>query len=115
MSISPLSDITAARSRQISARARCLASGSAEEFLDYFGIPYDVRVVQVNRLHIQQRPYDCLAKQKAGKVPDHAAYRGWLARAYCDFVESNAQAESVFAVFRRLEGSSLVPLSSLSD
>lgn len=88
---------------------------SAEEFLDYFGIAYDARVVQVNRLHILQRFHDYLAKQEAGKAPEREAYRGWLARAYCDFVESNAQAEKVFAVFRKVEGSSFVALSTLSD
>jgi hypothetical protein len=41
---------------------------SAEEFLDYFAIDFDARVVQVNRLHILQRFHDYLAKQEAGKV-----------------------------------------------
>ncbi|HRF10660.1 MAG: Nitrogenase-stabilizing/protective protein NifW [Candidatus Accumulibacter phosphatis] len=88
---------------------------SAEEFLDYFCIDFDVRVVQVNRLHILQRFHDYLARQEAGKTPDYNAYRGWLARAYTDFVESSAQAEKVFAVFQKAEGSSFLPLSSLSD
>ena len=34
---------------------------SAEEFLEYFGIDFDGRVVQVNRLHILQRFHDYLA------------------------------------------------------
>ncbi|MEF8712384.1 MAG: nitrogenase-stabilizing/protective protein NifW [Accumulibacter sp.] len=88
---------------------------SAEEFLDYFGIDYAVPVVQVNRLHILQRFHDYLAKQEAGKAPDYLAYRHWLACAYADFVGSTAQAEKVFAVFRKAEGSSFVPLSSLTD
>jgi nitrogenase-stabilizing/protective protein len=33
---------------------------SAEDFLDYFGISYDLRIVQVNRLHILQRFHDYL-------------------------------------------------------
>jgi nitrogenase-stabilizing/protective protein len=64
---------------------------SAEEFLEYFDIDFDVRVVQVNRLHILQRFHDYLAKQEAGKAPDYDAYRQWLARAYTDFVDSSAQ------------------------
>jgi nitrogenase-stabilizing/protective protein len=89
---------------------------SAEEFLDYFGIDFSTcRVVQVNRLHILQRFHDYLAKQEAGKAPDYVAYRHWLARAYADFVGSSAQAEKVFAVFQKAEGSSFVPLSSLTD
>ncbi len=88
---------------------------AAEEFLDYFGIDFDVRIVQVNRLHILQRFHDYLARQEAGKAPDYNAYRGWLARAYADFVESSPQAEKVFAVFQKAEGSFFLPLSSLSD
>jgi len=38
-----------------------------------------------------------------------------LARAYTDFDVSTAQAEKVFAVFQKAEGSSFVPLSSLTD
>ena len=87
---------------------------SAEEFLDYFGIPFEVRIVQVNRLHILQRYHDYLAKQEAGKAPEYVAYRSWLLRAYEDFVGSSAQQEKVFAVFRKADGSSFVPLSSLT-
>lgn len=88
---------------------------SAEEFLDYFGIAFDARVVEVNRLHILQRYHDYLAKQEAGKTPGYAAYRAWLVRAYEDFIGSSAQQEKVFAVFHKADGSSFVPLSSLSD
>ena len=89
--------------------------GSAEEFLDFFGIAFDVRIVQVNRLHILQRFHDYLAKQESGKTPEYAVWRGWLLRAYEDFVASSPQQEKVFAVFRRAEGSSFMPLSSLGD
>jgi nitrogenase-stabilizing/protective protein len=86
---------------------------SAEDFLDYFDIPFDARIVQVNRLHILQRYHDYLAKQEAGKSPDYTAWRGWLLRAYEDFVGSSAQQEKVFAVFQKAEGSSFQSLSSL--
>ncbi len=88
---------------------------SAEDFLDYFEIPFDARIVQVNRLHILQRYHDYLAKQETGKAPDYAAWRGWLLRAYEDFVGSSAQQEKVFAVFQKAEGSSFQSLSSLKD
>ncbi len=87
---------------------------SAEDFLDYFAIPYEARVVQVNRLHILQRYHDYLAKQEAGKAPQYDAYRTWLLRAYDDFVDSSAQQEKVLAVFRKADGTSFVPLSSLT-
>jgi nitrogenase-stabilizing/protective protein len=88
---------------------------SAEEFLEYFGIPFDARVVQVNRLHILQRYHDYLTKQEAGKTPTFEAYHAWLLRAYQDFVSSSAQQEKVFAVFHKAEGSSFQPLSALGD
>lgn len=88
---------------------------SAEDFLDYFNIPFDARIVQVNRLHILQRYHDYLAKQEAGKAPEYEAWRAWLLRAYEDFVGSSAQQEKVFAVFQKAEGSSFQPLSSLTD
>ena len=88
---------------------------SAEDFLEYFEIPFDARIVQVNRLHILQRYHDYLAKHEAGKAPDYAAWRGWLLRAYEDFVGSSAQQEKVFAVFQKAEGSSFQSLSSLTD
>ena len=88
---------------------------SAEDFLDYFGVPYEAGVVRVKRLHILQRFHDYLAKQEAGKLPDYAAYRRWLARAYDDFLHSDAQTEKVFAVFQRGEGTSFMPLSQLLD
>ena len=76
---------------------------SAEEFLDYFAIAYDPKVVQVNRLHILQRFHDYLAKQAPNLPPEEAAqhgiYRLWLERAYLDFVESDALTEKVFRVF----------------
>jgi len=88
---------------------------SAEDFLEYFEIPYEASVVQVNRLHILQRYHDYLAKQEAGKTPDYAAYKGWLLRAYEDFVNSSAQQEKVLAVFRKADGSSFMPLSALGQ
>lgn len=77
---------------------------SAEDFLEYFGVPYDPAIVHVNRLHILQRFHDYLAKQVPEMPEDEAearaAYTQWLTRAYADFVDSNAQAEKVFAVFQ---------------
>ncbi|WP_291992852.1 nitrogenase-stabilizing/protective protein NifW [Candidatus Accumulibacter sp. ACC003] len=95
---------------------------SAEDFLDYLEIAYDPAVVQVNRLHILQRFHDYLAKQ-AAELPANdeelrAVYRLWLARAYQDFVASDALTEKVFSVFHhvaRADGgtSSFVPLDKV--
>lgn len=80
---------------------------SAEDFLDYFAVPYDPSVVHVNRLHILQRFHDYLAKQVPNLPPEESAqhniYRLWLERAYQDFVTSDALTEKVFAVFQHVD------------
>ena len=77
---------------------------SAEDFLDFFEVPYEPSVVHVNRLHILQRFHDYMAKQAPNLPPEDDAKRGiyrlWLQRAYQDFVESNSITEKVFAVFQ---------------
>lgn len=77
---------------------------SAEDFLDYFEVPYEPAVVHVNRLHILQRFHDYLAKQVPNLPPEEDQQRGiyrlWLERAYQDFVVSNSIKEKVFAVFQ---------------
>jgi nitrogenase-stabilizing/protective protein len=91
---------------------------AAEEFLDYFGIAFDARTVQVNRLHILQRFHDYIAK--AGCMPQddaerRVAYARLLQQAYDDFVTSDALTEKVFKVFRMHEPqTSFVPLSEIT-
>lgn len=90
---------------------------SAEDFLEYFGIAFDQKVVHVNRLHILQRFHNYIAK--TGKLPEdegarRAAYTALLARAYEDFVESDALTEKVFKVFHMHEPqTTFVPLTSI--
>ena len=89
---------------------------SAEDFLDYFGIAYDQKVVHVNRLHILQRFHDYLAQ--IGELPAAAAPRRemqkrLLHRAYQDFVVSNALTEKVFAVFHEVQSGNFVPLEEV--
>ena len=80
---------------------------SAEDFLDYFDVPYVASVVQVNRLHILQRFHDYLARQVPNLPPGDDAqrsiYRLWLERAYKDFEASDALTEKVFAVFQHVD------------
>lgn len=90
---------------------------SAEDFLEYFDVPYEAAIVQVNRLHILQRLHDYL--DAAGAMPDgeeaqRQVYRHWLTRAYSDFVASDAATERVFKVFRMHQPFSVdVPLNQL--
>ncbi|OIR07846.1 nitrogenase-stabilizing/protective protein NifW [mine drainage metagenome] len=90
---------------------------SAEDFLNYFDIEYDLSVVQVNRLHILQRFHDYLGK--AAMPDDEAAQRAvyvtLLTRAYQDFVKSDALTEKVFKVFHMHEPQvKFVPISSIT-
>ncbi len=77
----------------------------AEDFLDYFQIPYDPHVVDVSRLHILQRFHDYLQRAalpggvSAATLREH--YRGLLEQAYQDFVHSSPGEEKVFDVFHR--------------
>lgn len=80
---------------------------SAEDFLQYFELEYDQNVVHVNRLHILQRFHDYIAQSK-DSIPDNPdlkkeIYNKFLNRAYQDFVESDAQTEKVFKVFKMAE------------
>jgi nitrogenase-stabilizing/protective protein len=85
------------------------ALSAAEEFLEFFAIAYDPAVVHVNRLHILKRFHQYLRTTPGLDGLDaaamHAAYSGLLARAYADFVHSNAAREKVFKVFQDQDGS----------
>jgi nitrogenase-stabilizing/protective protein len=91
---------------------------AAEEFLEYFGIDYDARTVQVNRLHILQRFHDYMAQ--AGALPEdeaarRAVYARLLQQAYDDFVKSDALTEKVFKVFHMHEPqTTFVPLTEIT-
>ena len=91
---------------------------AAEEFLEYFGIAYDVRTVQVNRLHILQRFHNYISA--AGELPEEeaprrAVYARLLQQAYEDFVTSDALTEKVFKVFHMHEPqTTFVPLTEIT-
>lgn len=91
---------------------------SAEDFLNYFGIPFDQNVVQVNRLHILQRFHNYVCEEGGIESLDEDVqrerYKSLLTRAYEDFVESDALTEKVFKVFRMHEPqTTIVPMDQL--
>ena len=90
---------------------------SAEDFLEFFAIEFDPAVVHVNRLHILQRFHDYLAAlddPPQGYEARYRAYAGLLAKAYGDFVHSDARTEKVFRVFRMQEPQQIViPVDSI--
>jgi nitrogenase-stabilizing/protective protein len=90
---------------------------SAEDFLDYFEIEYDQKILHVNRLHILQRFHDYIHKVEALPGEEQALralYCDLLRKAYEDFVNSDALTEKVFKVFHMNEPqTAFVPLSDL--
>ena len=92
---------------------------SAEDFLHFFGITYEERVVHVNRLHILKRFYQYLHKSEGLAGLDEVAlfkrYRELLLQAYGDFVASSAAKEKVFKVFQDVDGTQHVGLGSLKQ
>lgn len=93
---------------------------TAEDFLRFFQVGYDQRVVNVNRLHILQRFHDYLGADSGLEGLDDSGmadrYRVHLERAYQDFVVSTGIAEKTFKVHKeeaRKMADRFVPLDSL--
>ena len=90
---------------------------SAEEFLQFFAVPFDQKVVNVSRLHILKRFYQYLRRDSALTGLDSgelfSRYRGHLVAAYEDFVRSTPAQEKVFKVFQETDGRQQVSLDSL--
>lgn len=90
---------------------------AAEEFLDYFQVPYEQAVVNVNRLHILKRFNQYLRATPGTADMDDDTLRGvcneTLSKAYSDFVNSTAAQEKVFKVFQDVDGKQHVTLDSM--
>ncbi len=90
---------------------------SAEEFLEFFAVPFDQKVVNVCRLHILKRFYQYLRQDaKLAGLKDNelfSRYRHWLTRAYEDFLASTPAQEKVFKVFQDAEGAKRVSVEHL--
>lgn len=90
---------------------------AAEEFLDYFQVPYEQAVVNVNRLHILKRFNQYLRATPGTADMDDDTLRGvceeTLSKAYSDFVNSTAAQEKVFKVFQDTDGKQHVTLDSM--
>jgi nitrogenase-stabilizing/protective protein len=93
------------------------ALSSAEDFLQFFGVPFDPSVVNVSRLHILKRFFQYLRQEndlpQSDELQMFTTYRKLLARAYSDFVKSTPAQEKVFKVFQDVDGKQHVSLDSL--
>lgn len=92
---------------------------AAEDFFDFFAVPFDPQIVRVNRLHILQRLRQYLQRDAELDLQDdltlYCRMRDHLAQAYRDFVHSDARREKVFKVFQEADGSRAVSLTTLRD
>lgn len=89
---------------------------AAEDFLNFFGLPYEQAVLDVSRLHILKRFYQYM-RQEPGldgddEVEMYRRLRALLAKAYADFVTSTPAREKVFKVLQNA-GSASVTLDAL--
>ncbi|TCK31893.1 nitrogenase-stabilizing/protective protein [Paraburkholderia sp. BL8N3] len=90
---------------------------SAEDFLRFFDIAFDEKVVNVSRLHILKRFFQCIEQQK--ELPCNnatavlAVYRCLLQKADNDFVASTPAEQEVFKVFLEADGRRLVLVDDL--
>ncbi|MDO8769611.1 MAG: nitrogenase stabilizing/protective protein NifW [Burkholderiaceae bacterium] len=93
------------------------ALSSAEDFLQYFGVPFDQQVVNVSRLHILKRFFQYIRQENLLAQTDelglYTLYRAQLVKAYADFVKSTPAQEKVFKVFQDTHGRQHVTLDSL--
>lgn len=93
------------------------ALSSAEEFFDYFAVPYDRAILNVSRLHILKRFNQYIAKAGGfDKLPGSEAYarcREFLVQAYTDFLTSSGLEEKIFRVFQQAHGIQTVSLDGL--
>ncbi len=96
-------------SQALDALYRSLSSlSAAEEFFNFFGVPFEPAVVHINRLHILKRFQQYLRTTRELTDLDsgvlHARCQELLARAYHDFVRSTPAQEKVFKVFQDMDG-----------
>lgn len=95
------------------------ALSSAEDFLQYFGVPFDQQVVNVSRLHILKRFFQYIRQEnllaQTNEVGLYTLYREQLVKAYGDFVKSTPAQEKVFKVFQDVGGRQHVTLDSLKS
>lgn len=77
---------------------------TAEDFLEFFDIPYEQRIVDRCRLHILQRAHDYLRTSEGAHAAEddlYARFRTMLDQAYRDFAGSDPLTERVFKVLKQ--------------
>lgn len=76
----------------------------AEEYFEFFGLPYDPQIVNVNRLHILRKFSQLAQAVDEGKTQSEAqkldGYRQALQNAYDLFLTSSGVEQKLFKVFQ---------------
>ncbi len=74
----------------------------AEEYFDFFDLPYDPQVVNVNRLHILRKFSQLVQAEETNRSDEEllAAYRQALLNAYHLFLTSSGVEQKLFKVFQ---------------
>jgi len=87
----------------------------AEEYFDFFAIPYDPTVVNVNRLHILRKFSELvqLADETQNEATQLDSYRQALTQAYELFLSSSGVEQKLFKVFQE-KPSNVVMLSDIT-
>ena len=89
---------------------------AAEDFLNFFGLPYQEAVLNVSRLHILKRFYQYMRQEQCldglDEIEMYKRLRSLLAKSYADFVDSTPAREKVFKVLQNADSKS-VSLDSL--
>lgn len=78
-------------------------ASSAEDFFALLGVDYDVKVVNVARLHILRRMGQYLVSEDFAGLPDDMVAqrcKAVLEKAYADFVASSPLDQRVFKVLK---------------
>ncbi|MBW4512419.1 MAG: nitrogenase-stabilizing/protective protein NifW [Scytonematopsis contorta HA4267-MV1] len=79
---------------------------NAEDYFEFFQLPYDAKIVNVNRLHILKK-FSQLMQEIDENNPNISheeklsQYRSALENSYQVFLESTAQEEKLFKVFNQ--------------
>lgn len=82
---------------------------SAEDFLEFFSVPFDRRMVTLGRGHILPRFYQNIRRDEAltrhiGSAALYARYRALLVRAYEDFLHTTRGQEKAARLIRDADG-----------
>jgi nitrogenase-stabilizing/protective protein len=76
----------------------------AEQYFEFFDLPYDAKVVNINRLHILRKFSQFVQNIDAGSTTTTQEerleeYKAALQQAYAVFLNSNALEQKLFKVF----------------